>query len=198
MIFRDVRDWMRFLFLIIYNQSNCVFYNLNRQISHYVKHRVFNINPILLEKIKRNRNIHLVSFAIMPNHFHLILKESSDNGISKYMQRIQNSYTKYFNTKYKMSGHLFQGPYQAVHVKTNNQILHLASYIHRNPRELGEWKNRESNYPWSSYQDYTKSNRWNSLLSNQILIKQFKNKNEYKKFVETSSAKELNESIAID
>lgn len=197
-IFLDTRDWIRFLFLIIHNRSSQVFYNLGRQVSYFVKHSVFNIDNDCLEKINKSRSVELVSFALMPNHFHLLVKESSENGTSTYMQRVLNAYTKYFNTKYKRSGHLFQGPFQVVHVKTNNQLLHLSAYIHRNPRELAGWKNKEDKYPWSSYQDCIGFDRWNKLLEHLVLTKQFKNNNEYRMFVETNPAKKLAQELLLD
>ena len=83
-----------------------------------------------------SRYVELVSFAFIPNHFHLIVHEKKENGISQYMQRILNAYTKYFNAKYKKTGHLFQGPFKAVHTESNEQLLHLSAYIHRNPERL--------------------------------------------------------------
>ena len=79
----------------------------------------------------------------MPNHFHLIIVAIKDNGVSEYMRRIQDAYTKYYNAKYERTGHLLQGPYKAVNIKNNNQLLYLSTYIHRNPREISEWKNKE-------------------------------------------------------
>ena len=105
------------------------------------------------------------------------------------MQKILNAYTKYINVKYKKSGHLFQGPYKAVHIKDNRQLLHLSAYIHKNHNELREWRNKEDLYPWSSYQDYIKENRWADLLVTDIITGQFKNKKEYYQFVKTSTAK---------
>ncbi len=131
----------------------------------------------------------------MQNHFHLIVKEVEENGIARYMQRVLNSYTKYYNTKYNKSGHLFQGPYKAVHIKNNNQLLYLSAYIHRNPRELKEWQNKESSYPWSSYQDCINKNRFEGLFVPDIINEQFKNKDEYDKFVKTSGAKLLKEEL---
>ncbi len=196
--FLDTRDWIRFLFLIIYDQSSQIFYNLGRQVSHFVRHSVFNIDNNCLEKINKSRSVELVSFALMPNHYHLLVRESSENGISTYMQRVQNAYTKYFNTKYKKSGHLFQGPFQVVHVKTNNQLLYLSAYIHRNPRDIAGWKTKEDKYPWSSYQDCAGFNRWNKLLEHQVLTKQFKNSNEYRIFIETNPAKKLAQELLLD
>ena len=111
------------------------------------------------------------------------------------MQRVLNGYTKYYNTKYQKSGHLFQGPYKAVHVLNNQQLLHLSCYIHKNPKELREWSNKELQYPWSSYQDFVKENRFDKLLALEIILGQFKNKKEYHEFVKTSPAKEIKEKL---
>lgn len=190
-IFADQRDWARLLFLIIYFQSPINFFNIGRQISHYVKHSVFNIPEDLETKICEKRYVELINFTIMPNHLHLTLYELEEGGISRYMQRVLNSYTKYFNTKYEKVGHLFQGPYKAVHVDNNEQLLYLSAYIHLNPRELEEWKDKENLYPWSSYQDYVNKNRWGNLLKRNVILSQFSNKNEYLNFVKASPAKQI-------
>lgn len=186
LIFHEAIDWARFLFLILYFQSPVTFQNIGRPTKEFVKHSVFNINN---DEIIKKRHVELVAFCLMPNHFHLIVKEVEEGGISQYMQRILNSYTKYFNTKYKKSGHLFQGPYKAVHIKNNEQLLYLSAYIHRNPRELINWLGKEDKYQWSSYQDMTRQNRFEKLLNSDIITGQFKNKKDYNNFVKTSSAK---------
>ena len=191
LIFHDNADRARFLFLILYFQSPVVFINIGRPVKHFVKHRVFNISKETQQKIVTGRFMELASFCLMPNHFHLILKEVEENGIAKYMQRVLNSYTKYYNTKYNKSGHLFQGPYKAVHVEDNDQLLYLSTYIHRNPRELKEWLNKESIYEWSSYQDLIEKNRFEELLVIDIISEQFENKKEYDEFVKSSPAKLL-------
>ena len=200
-IFSDQKDWTRLLFLILYFQSPINFYNIGRQTSHYVKHSVFNISEDIKKEVVKKRYVELTGFALMPNHFHLILHELEEGGISKYMQRLLNAYTKYFNTKYEKIGHLFQGPYRAVHIKDNEQLLYISTYIHRNPREIKDWKNREDSYPWSSYQDYIKENRWGNLLRNDLISSQFSNKKRYHEFVKTSPAKSkdiLDKDLIID
>jgi putative transposase len=188
-IFKDHRDWIRFLFLIIYFQSDLPFYNISRQVSYFVKHQTFNISEKVLNEILKNRTVELVGFAFMPNHFHLILHETKEGGISKYMQRVQDAYTKYFNVKHKRSGHLLQGVFQRVLVKSDEQLLRLSAYIHRNPRELKLWRNKESQYTWSSYQDYLNKNRWKELLKTDIIIDQFSGPKGYAGFVKTSGTK---------
>ncbi len=188
-IFLDEKDHIRFLFSILFCQASVSFYNLNRQISHFVKHSVFNISPNTLEEVLTTRKVELSTFTTMPNHFHLLIQEKAKGGISFYLQRLQNGYAKYFNTKYKKQGHLFQGAFRAIPVETNEQLLYLSAYIHRNPRELKEWKNKETEYPWSSYQDFVNNNRWGELLKPDIILNQFSSVNKYREFIETSTAK---------
>lgn len=200
-IFLDDKDRIRFLFLVLYFQSPSYFPQVGRFVSYFVKHSVFDIENKEIEKMLKARYAGLVAFALMPNHFHLIVREVQEGGISQYMQRVLDAYTKYFNTKYEKSGHLFQGPYQAVHVNTNEQLLHLTAYIHRNPTEIKCWHSKEILYPWSSYQDYALKNRWGKLLDLDIVSSQFINGDEYKKFTESSGTKEnyeLDENLLFD
>lgn len=190
-IFLDTRDWARFLFLILYFQSPTIFYNIGRYINTFVRSRAFNVDSEVASEISGSRAVELVCFALMPNHFHLLIKEVKEKGISQYMQRVLTAYTKYFNAKYNKSGHLFQGPYKIIHVEDNRQLLHLSAYIHRNPRELRGWLQKEHEYIWSSYQDYVGENRWSNLLAQDMILDQFKNKQEYYHFVKTSPAKML-------
>ncbi|MEX2028313.1 MAG: transposase [Candidatus Curtissbacteria bacterium] len=189
-IFHDKTDCIRFIFLILYFQSPVTFPQIGRAVKYFVKHSVFDTNAENIPKIIKSRFVELIMFCLMPNHFHLVLKEVEEGGIARYMQRVLNSYSKYYNAKYQKSGHLFQGPYCAVHIKDDRQLMYLSAYIHKNSRELSEWKNREDLYPWSSYQDYIEENRWGDLLMSSIVIDRFKDKKEYLQFVQSSGAKE--------
>ena len=75
--------------------------------------------------------IYLLAFTLMPNHFHLLLKQSSSNTIDKFMNSLCTRYSMYFNKKYKRVGRLYQDVYKAVLVESNEQLLHLSRYIHR-------------------------------------------------------------------
>ena len=192
-IFYDSNDYFRFLFLTLYFQSEMKFQQINRLVKEFVQHRV--LDSIDVDKIVDKRAVELVAFCIMPNHFHLLIKEVEEEGIASYMQRVLNAYAKYYNTKYEKSGHVFQGPYRAVHIEDDRQLLHVSAYIHRNPREIAKWFKKEEQYPWSSYQDFIRENRWGNLLLSDIVLGQFKDKLEYHKFVKTSPAKLLEEEL---
>lgn len=191
-IFFDDKDRARFLFLITHLQSPISFKNISREVRLFVQSRALHscVDQDLMTEICRNRYIELVAFALMPNHFHLLICEVQENGISQYMHKILTGYAKYLNTKHEKSGHVLQGPYRLVHVDSNEQLMHLSAYIHRNPRDLRGWRNKEHGYPWSSYQDFIGTNRWGELLNTNSIHEQFESKEEYRQFVETSGTKD--------
>ena len=120
----------------------------------------------------------------MPNHFHLLLKQKEDMGITRFMGLVQNSYTKYFNLKRDRVGSVFQGRFKAVRVSTDEQLIHLSRYIHLNPHSSFIVKSIEElvNYPWSSYSDYL-SKRNHQFLEKKIILDFFEKPKDYRKFV---------------
>ena len=188
-IFLDRRDYERMLFLLFCFQSPVPIRHISDDLEDFTVHGISSIPNAVREEILKERTVELISFVLMPNHFHLIVRELEEGGISKYLQRIGNAYTKYFNIKYERSGYLFQGPFQSIRVKDNAQALYLSAYVHLNPRELPRWKDKEQEYPWSSYQDFIVKNRWGVFLKPAIIITQFASPREYTRYVKTSGAK---------
>lgn len=80
-----------------------------------------------------DRLVSILAYCIMPNHFHLLLRQEVENGISTYMQRLTLSFVHYYNLKYKQSGHLFETAFKSVLIESENQLLHVSRYIHLNP-----------------------------------------------------------------
>lgn len=183
-IFRSDVDRTRFLLSLLLFQHPDPPIQLNRIIRRYVQHRVLDIPDVT------RRSVELVAFVLMPNHFHCIVREMRPDGISKYMQRFLNSYTKYFNTRYEQVGHVFQGPFHAVHIEDDDQLLYCSAYIHRNPRGIKGWCDREHEYQWSSFPDYVGSNRWGALLRPDIVLDQTGRGDRYRRFVVMSRAKD--------
>jgi putative transposase len=133
--------------------------------------------------------VELLAYCLMPNHFHLLLKQSTATGITKLLRRLSTTYSMYFNRKNNRVGHLFQGVYKAAFVDREAYLLHLSRYIHLNPSDLTGMN--PVNYPYSSYQYYLgqKSAQWikpqfilNYFQTNQLLLP--KNINSYQRFVE--------------
>jgi len=98
--------------------------------------------------------IQLISYCLMPNHFHLMIKQSTKEAIIDIMRALSNSYVIYFNKKYERTGPLFSGKYKAVLVEGESYLLHLTRYIHLNPIDLGYTRSDLVSYPYSSYADY--------------------------------------------
>ncbi len=138
----------------------------------------------VLEKLVQKESlIQLIAFCLMPNHFHLLIKQLIDGGISKFMSNFQNSYTRYFNTKHKRKGSLFEDQFKAVMVETNEQLVHLSRYIHLNPYTSYIIKDVDGliEYPWSSFREYLELEK--GICSKEIVLGEFKGKEEYKRFV---------------
>lgn len=123
------------------------------------------------EKILRvSRDGALVSigaFCLMPNHFHLVLKEIVENGITIFMHKLGTAYTMYFNGRYARTGNLFVKPFRSRHIDDDDYLQHLINYVHCNPAELYEpkWKTgnvknlqtltgKLTEYPYSSLGAY--------------------------------------------
>ena len=85
----------------------------------------------LLEVMEKSQKlVKIIAFCLMPNHFHFLLQQEVDNGISKFLGNFQNSYTRYFNTKHKRDGNLFLDQFKAVLVDADEQLMHVSRYIH--------------------------------------------------------------------
>lgn len=83
-------------------------------------------------KAIENRLVQVHAYSLLPNHFHLILEQLVDGGISDFMKRVSGGYTSYFNEKNQRSGSLFQGRYKRIHIDTNEYLLYLFSYVNEN------------------------------------------------------------------
>ena len=130
------------------------------------------------------RNVSIICYCLMPNHFHLLVKQESDNGTSRFLSNFQNGYTKYINIKYNRIGHLLQGQFKAVKIGDEEQLLHISRYIHLNPYTSAVVKNLEDlkNYRWSSFPEYLGETEF-QLCNKETVMKYFKNSNTYKEFV---------------
>lgn len=96
--------------------------------------------------------IQFFSYCLMPNHFHFLLKQNAEGGITDFLRKFANSYTRYFNTKYDRIGPLFQGTFKAKLIENDEYLLQVSKYIHRNPLKLSN--GGLYSYPYSSYKYY--------------------------------------------
>ena len=134
----------------------------------------------MIEKIKREDTlVDIGAYCLMPNHFHLLIREKSDDGITMFMKKIMTGYSMYINKKYERTGTLFEGRFKAEHVFDDEYLKYLFSYIHLNPVKLidMEWKEtgiKDMNktkkylrgYSYSSYLDHVGENRCEKEILN--------------------------------
>lgn len=161
-------DYFRFLkSLKEFNQTDPV-------VSLYIKDRVLKNNNVAVGPLRKDKLVEVVSYCLNPNHFHLILKQLKDGGISEFIKRLSGGYTGYFNYKYKRTGVLFQGKFKSIHIDSNEYLLYLSAYVNGN---YIIHKINDKKWKFSSLNS-------NDDFSNLKLISgQFKNADDYKKYV---------------
>ena len=136
-IFQDEQDYSVMLsylktYLLPKEENKLRTELVNPQISYKERDKILKL--LLLNNF--SDEITLISYCLMPNHFHFLIKQKSETGIDRFMRSLCTRYTMFFNRKYKRVGPLYQTAYKAVLVDTEEQLLQLTKYIHRNP--LGE------------------------------------------------------------
>lgn len=127
--------------------------------------------------------VEIVAYCLNPNHFHLILRQVTDGGISEFMKRLSGGYTWYFNNKYERSGSLFQGRYKSVHVGTNEYLLQLSVYVTLNFRAHSYSGSTPVDLIRSSWDEYAGEIK-QPLCKKDLVLGQFRSKKEYIDFAE--------------
>ncbi len=158
------------------------------------------IPKALVWRDKRKKLVEVLAFCLMPNHIHLLVKQLREKGISKFIQKIGSGYAGYFKKKHqiKLKGHFFQDRFGAVHIKTDDQLRVVFTYIHTNPVALVEpnWKQKgvgnpekvikflEKEYRWSSLRDYLDQKNFPSVIKKNFILKVMGGKKGCKEWVE--------------
>lgn len=163
-IFQDSRDWNRFRdALYICNTEKSIKFRL--------------LPPDILTFERGETLVDIFAYALMPNHFHIIVGEKKEGGISAFSGKLLTSYSMYFNTKNERSGPLMCRPFRSSHIADDEYFRWVFSYVHLNPLELIEpdWKERGigdmrratghlASYAYSSYPDYFSGDRKESRI----------------------------------
>jgi len=199
-IFSDEDDIARFI------QSMHEFNSIEPIGSIYEK--TFVNNKLGGKASKSKKLVNFIAYCLNPNHYHFILEQVEEDGISKFMQRIGTGYAMYFNEKYDRGGALFQGKFKSVHIDSNEYLLHLSAYVNLNDRvhQLGGKASKlvGSESSWGEYVGDTNRKGINTKNTNvkntkakggdsskgfckkDIVMDQFKGVKEYKKFARDS------------
>jgi len=123
-IFLNTKDYERFMALLYIMNQPGPFHLTNFLKNHKIE-EIFN-------ESKEKTLVSILSYTLMPNHFHILAYENEEGGISKFMGRLLTAYSMYFNTKYERSGPLFTHPFRSQHISNEAQYLWIFSYIHLN------------------------------------------------------------------
>lgn len=166
-VFEHAHDHTRFL------ESLSVF-NTKDSIGSIFQHRFQ--NPSLSPPRTKSRLVNIVAYCLNKNHYHLILEQVADRGIEKFMQKMGAGYTRFFNTKYKRSGALFEGKFRSKHIDTNEYLLYVSAYVNLN-FHVHKISPRDA---MSSIGEYTGADKRN-LCSKDMVLAQFKSGKQYEK-----------------
>ncbi len=153
-------------------------------------------------------NIKIVAFCLMNNHYHLLVQQVSDYGLSKCMQSLGVGYTKYFNNRHKRVGALFGSSYNMKYIHNDNQLVHVSRYIHLNPIKhaikdgVGKIQIQSllrdlEQSEWNSYGCYVRKKAPTDIIHSKIVLDQFTNKEEYRVFVNTHALFYLRDKTAV-
>ena len=166
-VFLNRRDYHRFLSLL---------YLANGGLPIDIKQQGSTLSELLVQD-RGKKIVDVCAYCLMPNHFHLIIKEIEEGGISKFMQKLMTAYTMYFNKRQERSGALFQGKFKIKHATDDRYLNYLIAYLHLNPIELFEhrWKedgihDREKakqfldSFHYSSFLDYSGLDRLEKVI----------------------------------
>lgn len=148
-IFRDALDYRYFIRLLNFYLSP-----YTREAQGIFRNRLWRSPEHDLSEA-----VQLVVYCLMPNHYHLIIKQIPANGLTKLMKCVIASYARYFNNRYGRTGHLFEGPCQARNIADDSDLISTSAYVHRNPKDV----TRDIiNYPYSNLKDiyHQLANSW--------------------------------------
>lgn len=129
--------------------------------------------------------VSILTYCLMPNHFHILLRQISPYGITKFMRHMQDGYAKYFNIASKRVGPLYQSSFKAVRIESDEQLVHVSRYIHLNPVTAYLIPQEKLiSYPWSSLPVYLfESRHKTTFVDTTNILSFFKSEEAYGQFV---------------
>ncbi len=181
-IFRHEADFKRMIETLCYYQVN----NPLMKFSEFCRsEKKKNIDTVNQNQTKKDKIVEIVAFCIMTTHIHLILKQKADRGISTFMANVLNSFSRYYNTRYKRKGPLWEDRFKSVLISSDEQLLHLTRYIHLNPVSSGLVE-KPQDWNASSYLEYLLVDQvqGSNKICNFDSVLQIK-PTEYKRFVDS-------------
>lgn len=150
-----------------------------------------------IERRPRKLLVEILSFCLMPNHYHLLLRSFINGGVVKFLSKLNSGYAKYFNIKYKRAGPLYQSRFKSIPITNESHFIHIPYYIHCNPLDLitPEWREKRipnpkkaieflNGYRWSSHLDYCGKYNFPSVTNRNFLLGVFGGEKRYQQKIE--------------
>jgi len=178
-VFTHYREYSRALLCLDFYRSQNPLLSLSKVLLLEI-----NLRNDFLAKLRSlaNYRVDFLGFSFMPNHFHFLIRQNYDNGISRFMSDFCNSYTRYFNIKNKRVGPLFQGIFKAKRIETDQQLIHVNRYIHINPVVSCIIKESAlDSYLWTSLPEYL-GNSDRNICETETILNYFSSKKAFWKF----------------
>jgi putative transposase len=138
-------------------------------------------------------SIAVIAYCLMPNYYHFVLRQDGDISIATFVQSIFNSYSKAFNRMWGRKGTLFESAFYAIHVETDEYLLHLCRYIHMNPVVAGLVKQPEE-WAYSNFLEWI-GRRNGTLIDLGFARNYFKTKEDYMRFVSEAPSKDMERAV---
>lgn len=177
-IFKDESNSLRFLKTLYYYNKK----ERQIKISRYLKNNKYITYEFNLLNLQETNLVKIIAYCIMPDHYHLLIKVLIDNTLSKYISDVENSFTRYFNIKFKRKGPLWQSRFRSVEINTDEQLLHVSRYIHLNPT-TSKLVSKPEEWKLSSYKQYINNEKILKEIMTEITIS---NPVKYKRFCENN------------
>jgi putative transposase len=208
-VFNEEIDYVRFIH-DIYEFNDMM--NSNGLTSQKFSPKILDVGHQVSLKRKREVLVKIHAFALMPNHYHLLLSPVVEDGIPLFMKKLNAGYTKYFNKRYERVGTLWQSGYKSVPIETNAHFNFIPFYIHFNPLDLfaPEWRKQcpahpdkalafLESYRWSSHRDYLGEKNFPSVTYRDFFLDSFGGTAGYKKRIARElKGFEMDESVSLE
>lgn len=181
-IFEDSYNCKSFLRRITYYRSSITSVSLSTadKLPSKTNDRIWR-----LVGLKKYFKIDLIAYCLMPTHYHLLLRQSQEKGISQFISDTINSFTRHINVKHQRKGPIFLTKFKAVRIHNREQLMHVSRYIHLNPYSSTIVHRIQDliKYPWSSYYQYVTGSK--GIINTEFLMNKFENNFFlYQRFVE--------------
>lgn len=135
-------------------------------------------------KIDTEPLVNIIAYCLNVNHYHFLLQQVSEKGVEKFMHKLGTGFTNYFNHKYERTGALFQGRFKAIHVNSNEYLLHVSAYVNLNFR-VHKFGSSTPKYR-ASWDEYTGKKKIDGICQTNSVLGQFRKKEDYREFAENS------------